>query len=149
MYEAGRAGALAEGTIAAIVKELGLDVDLTVLSDAGSSGVVRAVLKYCPVDGCPSNIPYVIGGELFFKPAMQEGRAEEKGHCSLCGEILQDRCPNEECKAPVVEGGCCSRCGAQYVTVTEELDKDPEGWADERRKRIVEVMSMSETRVRR
>ncbi len=143
MFEAGRMSALAHATIERIADILEVCLaDFPVVSSEDKSP--RVSLKYCPVDGCPSNVPYAVGDELHFAPAMVRAPCEQKTRCSACGEIMQSACPNNECGVGVVEGACCPVCGMDYVTVTFVVAGwQAESWADEQRARIREVREMS------
>ncbi len=145
MYEAGHSDALAYKTITIVAEALGLTVPQEVVAVAESKHIELSSLKYCPIDDCPSNIPYVAGGELHFKPAMIKSLKHENRRCSFCGEILQDCCPNESCGMPITDGGFCSYCGDSYITVTRMMRGSLDEWAAKRCGVIKELRSMSET----
>ena len=136
MMERGRVDALAQGTLENIAEMLGVDLpdqakpsvlqDLTVIS-AGA---------YCPTFDCPSNLPYMVGGEIFFAPSSSGGSK----HCSYCGELVESRCPG--CGAVVESGACCLVCGTAYVSSEGLGLPDPQRWADEQRARIREIRGL-------
>jgi transcriptional regulator with XRE-family HTH domain len=147
MFEAGRADALSQEKIVLIARELGLD--LSVLAAAPEAGpAAPEILKFCPVDDCPSNVPYVSRGRLGYHPALVEGPASERTRCRYCGELLESACPNEECRLPVAEGACCRGCGTAYVTATRTPRGPLARWVDEQRARIRELRALVEHRRR-
>lgn len=145
MFEGGRMDALSQKTLAVIAGQLGLDPkSLSVLDQRGVSA--RSLrLKYCPVAECPSNIPYTVRGKVRFVPVMVEAPASEPTHCSFCGDVLEDACPNAECRAELDAGAFCSRCGTAYVTPAVERE-DPDSWSAGARATILEVRGMSATK---
>ncbi len=145
MYEAGHEDALAYKTIILIARELELAVPEEVVVDSVPEDIKLSCLKYCPIDDCPSNIPYVAGGEIHFKPTMVLTLKGESTHCAYCGEVLQDCCPNESCGLPLSDGGFCSHCGDSYVAATRMMRGSLEEWAAKRCETIKELRSMSET----
>ncbi|MBT7058727.1 MAG: helix-turn-helix transcriptional regulator [Lentisphaerae bacterium] len=145
MFEAGRVTALSTATIEKMAGIL--DVDLSSVDLSGEAKPsTDVVLKYCPVDGCPSNVPYVVCGRLCYTPAMVRSPAAQLTRCAGCGDLLQECCPNSECKALVSEGVCCPECGTSYVSVTGgTTGAEAEQWADEQRARIREIREMVRT----
>ena len=142
MFEAGRTCAVAKKTIESIARALELDsADVDALAETGVLSV--RVLKYCPVDACPSNIPYVVGGNIYYQPSVCRAREEQRSRCTSCGEIMQDACPNSDCAAPLVEGACCPLCGTAYVTATILPPEDAETWAVQQRARIRDIRELS------
>jgi transcriptional regulator with XRE-family HTH domain len=149
MFEAGRPDVLASETVEKMAQKLGVDLRPIAgcakgESAKGPKGVSRRVMKYCPVDECPSNIPFVVRGRLLVKPRMVHADADEKTRCALCGEILEQGCPNPACRASVRDGAFCTRCGTPYVTSTDRDDTALARWADRRRRRIRELMAMAQ-----
>jgi transcriptional regulator with XRE-family HTH domain len=145
MFEAGRVTALSTSTMERIAGIL--DVDLSAVDLRGEVKTsADVVLKYCPVDGCPSNVPYAVGDRLCYTPAMVRSPAAQRTRCAGCGDLLQECCPNGECKALVSEGVCCPECGTSYVSVTRvTMGAKAEQWADEQRARIREIREMVRT----
>lgn len=151
MFEGGRSDALSRKSLLVIGEKLGLDPEQLAAADGRTYSRDDTRLKFCPSDRCPSNVPYTVGSGLCFRPAMVRALSGVKSWCSMCGELLEDRCPNEQCGADVTEGAFCERCGTRYVTVTgtgtmEGLDS--EAWADEQRRRIREIGQLGATRNR-
>lgn len=127
MMEAGRPEALSRESLEKLAKILNVTlpeaVDAKPLSP--TSGAGPAV---CPGFNCPSNLPYAVGGEVFFMPL---GTAGSGRHCVLCGELLARRCPS--CGAPLsTPGGCCAACGAAIVTMPEGYADNPQAWVEDR-----------------
>ena len=85
MFESGRLDALSAETQHRIAKRLGLEPPAERAGGSGSDAVKRAqtVCKYCPVDDCPSNVPYAVRGALHFKPSLMEAVADTPTYCAL------------------------------------------------------------------
>ena len=145
MYEAGHLDALSYKTIRVIATKLDLVVPEEIVTDIIPENSRMSYLKYCPIDDCPSNIPYTAGGEIHFKPTMVRALKDESTRCTSCGEILQDCCSNESCGMPLNDGGFCSHCGDAYIAVTRMMRGDLDEWAATRCGIIKELRSMSET----
>jgi hypothetical protein len=98
------------------------------------------VLKYCPVEDCPSHFPYLVRGELCYRPRMVAATAADRTRCGSCGEYLEHTCPDEECAAPVNDASFCTRCGNPYVTSTRR-ERGPAlaAWVEHRRQDIREL----------
>jgi len=142
MFEAGRSDALAGKTVQRIGEILGIDLSSLSQASSGGPAQVEGSVKYCPVDECLSNVPYVVRGRLCFMPAMWETVSGETT-CRFCGELLESECPNEECRAPLVKGSFCPACGSPYVSPGVNVS-DPIEWADAQRQRIGEILSLSD-----
>jgi transcriptional regulator with XRE-family HTH domain len=145
MFEAGRTNVLAAETIAQIAKIL--DIDIKSMPAAGAGATVaeaRLTLKYCPIDECPSNVPYVVHGTVHLMPKVVTAAEDEKTRCRYCGEILECHCPNAECAARVEAGAFCPWCGAEYVPQSPLGGTDPVAWADAQRRRIAEMRKLAE-----
>ncbi len=133
MMERGREDALSYATLEKIAELLGVELPADFAPVASHYPVTGAGRGYCPAFDCPSNSPYVVGGELFLLPSLDSGGK----YCRYCGELLEFRCPG--CGSPVGDGACCVLCGAAYVS-SEGLDiADPLSWADKQRSRIREL----------
>ena len=145
MFEGGHADALAKKTIMAIGEKLSISPELLVAEET-IEGTRVLTLKYCPVDACPSNIPYVVRDEVFFKPSMSVGPSGESTRCGLCGELLEETCPNAECDAALAEGSFCRECGTPYVARSGGRITNAEVWAERIRSRISELQQLSKTR---
>lgn len=145
MFEGGRADALSAEFVQKIAGILGIEAKSLAINQkaVGLSG--SAVLKFCPADECPANIPYVVQGRLIFKPAMVEEDVGFAGRCRYCGEPLQACCSNAGCGAAVNEGSFCASCGTAYILSSVGSRGEPQAWADAQRGRIREVRDLSRT----
>jgi len=139
MFEKGRTSALAKKTVDAIAEVLDLDISKHALVNEVAAASTL-VAKYCPVDDCPTNTPYVVSGALHFAVSLTKAPNDQKTRCSFCGELLQACCPNTECKSSVCEGSCCPECGADYVANCQGLEgSEAVRWADDQRAHIREI----------
>lgn len=128
MFEAGMATKLSDETVKKIADILGICLDERpdASQDESPSQVemssAAAVHGYCPNCECPSNVPFVVCGHLFYRPMLRVSSPTGGTHCAQCGELLEIRCPT--CGAPLNDGACCASCGSAYVTPTvpEETD---------------------------
>jgi transcriptional regulator with XRE-family HTH domain len=134
MLENGRRDALSRDKLSALAKLL--DVDL---SKSGAAPET-AGLAYCPDPACPSNIPYVLRGQVVFHPTLVAVRRETPAHCALCGEVLETRCPNAECRSAPQPGAFCGRCGSPYVCAGAG---EPEQSADDAQRRIRSLLELT------
>jgi transcriptional regulator with XRE-family HTH domain len=135
MMESGRMEALAHGTIVKIAEILGVVIEPV---PAGAGHAVPAVppagRSICPSFDCPSNVPFVVNGEVIFWPRRQPTATGR--HCVFCGEVLAQAC--RRCGAPITEGACCPECGAVHVLPPEAGTNDIEQWAERRRRQIAD-----------
>lgn len=117
MMEAGQASKIAQETVVKIAALLEVE-----LPAEGAELEVAPRLKsrsFCPNALCLSNLPYLIGEELFFRTGYAGGGR----YCRVCGEVLEQACPH--CQAVVAENSaCCTACGGVLVcnTLPEEID---------------------------
>jgi transcriptional regulator with XRE-family HTH domain len=146
MYECGRTDVVSKKNVLAMAEVLGIDPVRVESIQSRSAEFERPALKYCPIDSCPSNVPFVVRGEVHYKPTMTEGRAGEKMHCRYCGEFLEEQCPKSECRKPVAEGAACVHCGEFYVTTTCEFEGAPDARVAELRRQIVELDERTRTK---
>jgi len=143
MFEKGRADALADETVLRMARELG--VDLEAAEPEAQAAPARAILKYCPQDECPGNVPYSVGNRLCVRPRVACAPAQESTRCVWCGEVMESRCQNPSCQAHVQdEGAFCPLCGSAYVAPGVESADPPEVWASRQRARIRELHELSE-----
>ena len=121
MMEAGRREAMARETL---VKVAGLlKVDLPEVT-ASAPQYLSQAFSVCGNFGCPSNLPYAVGEDVYFLPLGNAGRGR---HCIFCGELLISVCPH--CAAPIAHrGGCCGACGELFVELPEGDVEDIPGW---------------------
>ncbi|MEI6809160.1 MAG: helix-turn-helix transcriptional regulator [bacterium] len=146
MFESGRIDVLSQKTLTAIAEQLGLDVKSLSGMDVRPLTARSLVLKCCTIDSCPSNIPFTVQGRVRYAPAMVEASAAEQTRCAMCGDVMEDHCPNTDCQAELVEGAFCQRCGTAYVPAACEERDNAEQWAETARARISELMSMAQTK---
>ena len=149
MFEAGRADALSQEKQQKLAELLGIAPEFLAAKDSGHPGRVPLALKFCPIPDCPSNIPYFVAGRLCLRPAMVQGVRGAREWCASCGEVLEESCPNESCRAEVQEGAFCRKCGTAYVPAVNLPSERVAEWADAQLARIREIrtLSASERRV--
>lgn len=147
MFEAGRPDVLSGQKFAAIAERLGLDSTQLSTPVAETAMPDPRVWGYCPIGECPSNIPYCVRGQLYFRPAVVRTPATKKTFCRYCGELLETSCPNLECAAPVnKDTSICLECGSPYVHSLQLADAAPavlEQWASERRALRRELLALT------
>ncbi len=119
MFEGGLTTKISEDTVKKLSEflEVPLEVEKKGLSsvDVSSPMVINlAVRGFCPDCNCLSNVPYIIGSRVFFRPARHVSSPNCGKYCTVCGELLELRCPT--CGAPLNDGACCAACGSSYVT---------------------------------
>ena len=127
MLERGNGHALARPKVEALLAALDLETALP--SEEASGDSPARGHRYCPVYDCPSNLPFAVKDTPMALPDPRL-RPEPGGrHCALCGELLEDRCP--ECGADINRGACCRQCGTPYVTVPADAagGGSPHAWA--------------------
>lgn len=137
MMEGGRTDALAQDKLQAIATLLGVSLEP---APATAAALALPVLKVCPVAECPSNMPYVAGGQLHFLPLPVRAPAEDATRCGYCGEVLESACP--QCKALLRPGACCTACGSPYVPPLAEEPADRIAWADRQRERVIQIRGL-------
>lgn len=132
MMERGNPTALAWETVERIADFLHVDLSGHVSPAKRSADADHAPWRFCPVFDCPSNLPYVVQGELHFLPAGGSQVPASGHYCRYCGEVLESTCPNTDCSASVVPtAACCPDCGTPYVAaVPDELPLPPAMWAE-------------------
>lgn len=145
MFESGRPDSLSEEKVKTLAKVLGVDPAAPPSVPAGPVRP-RSVLKYCPVDDCPSNVPYAVRGQVCLAPTLVMAEAAERTHCRDCGELLESACPNDGCGAPVSPGAFCPSCGAPYVTPGGLAPEDVDEWIAERRAAIAQLRTTQKVR---
>ena len=117
MFEQGDGTKLNDAVIGKLAKKFGvsLEVKAPVSKPAGTCFVASASHGFCPNPKCPSNAAYAVDGRTFLRPDRAAADPAGGKYCSLCGEVLEKRCPN--CGAPVHDGAICSFCGEPYVSI--------------------------------
>lgn len=151
MFESGQATKLSDETVKKMADFLGIKLEEEkkhqahvaeeVVPPNVASPVVGVQRGYCPNCQCPSNVPYVVEGRLFFRPSREHAVPTGGARCVCCGEVLEQRCP--VCGAPLNEGACCAVCGSTYVTPTVPKEIDPVAYARIRREEIVQLRALA------
>jgi len=145
MMERGTPGVLAEDKLRQIANLLQVDLSATPAPRPEPAALTHG---YCPVCDCPSNLPYVVNGDLLYVPVTASRPADGLlRHCPWCGELLQTACPNPECGAPARSGSCCGSCGTPFVSGAPQLAPDGlAAWADAQRARVIELHHLARPR---
>ena len=150
MFEGGMATKLSRETVEKMADFLGVkleeekkddrrpDVDVHVLSPLLGLARIRG---FCPNCQCPSNVPYVVEGRLFYRPTRNGDVPADGVRCVHCGEVLEMSCP--VCGAPLNNGACCAVCGSAYVTPVLPDGVDVAAYARMRREEIVQLRSLA------
>ncbi len=110
-------------------------------SSLAVGGFAQITRGYCPNCHCPSNVPYVVDGRLFYRPSRALASPTGGVRCAVCGEVLEMRCPT--CGAPLNDGACCAVCGSGYVTPVLPEGVDAAAYARVRRDEIVQLRSLA------
>ena len=140
MLEGGMPNKVARETLEKIADLLGVELPKPAAEEIAAPLAAErpfAGHAYCPQADCPSNKPYVVGGELFFMPSPQPGAPRPGHRCAWCGEVLAFVCP--KCGAVATAGACCRECGSPYIFAPPALEIAPEIWAARRRAEIAEI----------
>ncbi len=141
-YEAGKAKILSRDKVERMAEVLGLDLSGYTEPTQEEARTGELVLKCCANDLCIRNRPYRIGADIHFMPAMVARPSDEKTHCDSCREVLDDHCPDSECKTPLVQGAFCPKCGEPYVPRVHPLPNDVESWIRRRRGDARELLGL-------
>lgn len=143
MFEKGNPTKISEDTVKKLLEKFKISVDEPNTDRLASvSGVVSRVVRgYCPNVDCPTNVPYVVGKKIMYRPSRMLASPNGGRRCAMCGEILEMVCP--ECGSQLNDGACCNVCGNAYVAsiMTDEIN--PVEFAAERRREIGEIRSFS------
>ena len=147
MFEGGQPTKLSDEAVEKLSEILGVPLVAENAQEAsrpqlGALGGQNTVVSgFCPNCHCPSNVPYVVDGRLFFRPSRKVASPTGGVRCTQCGEMLEMRCPT--CGAPLNEGACCAVCGSPYVTPVVPEGLDMAEYARSRRAEIVQLRELS------
>ena len=92
----------------------------------------------CPNPECPSNVPFIVNGDIVFWPHKQPTPGAK--FCAYCGEVLEHAC--RRCGAPITEGAFCPVCGEPRVQQPPQTLPTPEEWTEKRRRMIADWRSL-------
>lgn len=135
MMEGGQMTALSRQTLEAIAEILNITLPEHPFREPQQPVYPEGGSGYCPNAACLSNMPYLVGEELFFLPRY---RSLPERHCSLCGEVIARFCPG--CRAPVARGwACCTACGTALVEAPNVIPEGLKEWVTERRRLALEL----------
>ena len=145
MFEGGQPTKLSEETVKKLSEFLGVPLWAEVsppmaVSASGSHDFLNAVYGFCPNCQCPSNVPYVVDGRLFYRPSRNVASPTGGVRCTQCGEVLEMKCPS--CGAPLNDGACCAVCGSAYVTPSIADGIDVVAYARLRREEIIQLREL-------
>ncbi len=145
MFEGGQPTKLSDDSVKKLSELLGISLSDTKREVASPDvQMVYADLPvingFCPNCQCPSNVPYVVGGRLFFRPSRTIASPNGGTRCTQCGEVLEMRCP--KCGAPLNDGACCAVCGSNYVTPILQEDVDLIAYVQSRRAEIIQFREL-------
>lgn len=113
-FERGNTKALSLAKVREAAQAVGLELDSTA-RDARDG----QVLKYCENPDCLANVAYRSGGRNIVRPRHVLADPEQTTHCTECGGLLMDHCPDDDCQRPVEDGAFCAGCGTAYVPVAD------------------------------
>lgn len=149
MFEAGDPTKISDDTVKKLADHLGVELvseekkeeeSIENQLSASFSQAGRLSVSFCPNGHCPSNIPYVVEGKLFYRPSRQAFPSTGGTRCVHCGDVLETRCPT--CGAPVNEGACCAVCGQSYVAAVLPEGVDAAVYARIRREEITQLRAL-------
>lgn len=145
MFESGMVTKLSDELVEKMALILGVSLEAKNDSAEATSIDVLQPMKplvrgYCPNADCPSNVPYVVGGRVYYRPSRKIASPDGGSCCAACGEMLEMKCPS--CGMPVNDGACCGVCGNAYVTAVLPDDVDVSAYATLRRQEIAQLRSL-------
>lgn len=146
MFEAGMTTKISDETVKKMAEVLGVSLEpkTEVSQEITASHIQRpsssVIQGYCPNGDCPSNVPYMVSGHLFYRPMRHVASPTGGIRCTQCGELLETRCPS--CGAPLNDGACCASCGSAYVTPIMSDEADLESYVRARREEIERFRSL-------
>ncbi len=136
MMEAGRQEVLSKESLVKLAKIVGVELPESVAGGGDLGTSVGNGIAVCTNFNCPSNMPYMVGDEVYFMPQGTSGGGR---HCILCGELLTRKCPHCGSEIPMA-GGCCGSCGAAIVELPSGYTADERAWVDGRIAAIERIM---------
>ncbi len=147
-FEAGKTTKLSLETVQKLSKFLGVPLEEEKLNHSSSSTSHSSLFTinsslthgYCPNCHCPSNVPYAVEGQIFFRPSRKIASPLGGKRCTQCGEVLEMSCPT--CGAPLNDGACCGVCGSQYITPTLPDGVDATAYAKARQAEIASLRAL-------
>lgn len=146
MFEAGMTTKISDETVKKMADVLGVSLEPKIgmpqetPTSYVQSPTASIVHGYCPNGDCPSNVPYMVGGRLFYRPMRLVASPIGGIYCTQCGELLETRCPS--CGAPLNDGACCASCGSAYVTPVISGEANLVSYARARREEIAQFRSL-------
>lgn len=139
MFENGKTAALADDKVVKICELLEIAPPVAkAIPAAAAIGV--ATTTFCPTYDCPSNLPYLVVGELLLLPEPRRTLLAAHPHCHYCGEHLESGCP--ECGSPASAGACCASCGSAYIQAPE-LGEATANWVQTQQQRVMLIRPSS------
>lgn len=144
MFESGHLHALAWEKVEHFAARF--DVDISQWDQAAPTHATRSRLHlaYCPAADCPSNVPYSVGDTTCLKPRLVTTHDSGPAYCRLCGEVLESRCANPDCRGAVHEGAFCPFCGDAYVSPQPGRHRTST-WITRQREAITELYALTRT----
>lgn len=119
MFEGGLTTKLSEETVKKLSEFLKVPLEAEKKEQIPSEilpsvAIGQMIRGFCPDCNCLSNVPYMVGSRMFFRPSRLVSSPTGGKYCAICGELLELRCP--VCGAQLNDGACCAACGSTYVT---------------------------------
>ncbi len=141
-FENGNSTKLSDAIVGKLSETLGVSLKAAPKKELSPPVIVPGVIVrgFCPDANCPSNVPYMVGEKLFFRPLRAKAAPGGGTRCVCCGEVLERRCP--ACGAPLNEGACCGTCGSPYISVDYPDGVDLAEWSSRRRAELLQMSSL-------
>ncbi len=144
-FENGDSTKISDATVSKLAESLGVSLEKT---EDGKEADISPTIKlpgmevrgYCPDAACPSNVPYMVGDRLLFRPLRRICAPSGGSRCACCGEVLEMRCPT--CGALLNDGACCGVCGSPYVTAGFASGVDVAAWVASRRSELFQLLNI-------
>ena len=146
MFESGMTTKLSDETVKKLSEVLGVSIEPKAKEEQSYSNIHVQTISgsvvhgYCPNCDCPSNVPYVVGYRLLYRPIRNIASPTGGTRCTQCGELLEMICP--ACGAPLNDGACCASCGSTYVAPIVPDGTDIASYARIRREEIERLQSL-------